>query len=167
MTEAADAAEEIAEGREDAFLDTPLLRVLLPGTRLVSLANRREHWIEKWRRSKSQRAAAKLLVQAAMSRKPKAERPKLPLLVRITRVYEGNDLDADDNLNISGKHVRDGVSDALGIDDGSPLIAWRYCQMPGPTGVLVEMFSRHCCSCCGEVLWKKFSVPAASSSKRL
>ena len=45
-----------------------------------------------------------------------------PLKVTITRIAPGK-LD-DDNLTGSAKHVRDGIADALGIDDGDPRITW-------------------------------------------
>jgi hypothetical protein len=34
----------------------------------------------------------------------------------------------DDNLRASLKAIRDGVADALGIDDGDPRITWEYAQ---------------------------------------
>ena len=47
-----------------------------------------------------------------------------------------------DNLAAALKHVRDGVADALGMDDGDPRLVWLYGQRrgrPGEYAVLVEI----------------------------
>lgn len=142
----------------------PILRVQIPGIVLVTLANQREHWSEGHARSKAHRGPTKLLVEAAIHRLMQA-RPRelrrapvlvLPLLVRITRQYLGEDLDHDDNLNISAKHVRDGVADALALglgrkfDDGDGAVTWRYGQRRSQwPGAVVEIFGRGTCNDCG------------------
>jgi len=55
-----------------------------------------------------------------------------PLIVTITRVAPGT-LDSDGVVS-SQKAVRDGIADALGIDDGSSRIDWRYGQRKGSKG---------------------------------
>ena len=60
------------------------------------------------------------------------------VVVVLTRIAP-RDLDTD-NLASGLKAVRDGVADALGMDDGSSRIEWRYAQerrKPGEYAVRV------------------------------
>ncbi len=92
--------------------------------KLASLANTREcHWT-KAKRAKSQRTQARFNVRMNVGKL--GERA---MTIKITRVGKRK-LDSD-NLAISAKHVRDGIADALGLDDGSPLLTWRYEQRVG------------------------------------
>ncbi len=62
------------------------------------------------------------------------------VVVALTRIAP-RDLDTD-NLASGLKAVRDGVADALGVDDGSSRIEWRYAQergRPGEYAVRVEI----------------------------
>ena len=106
--------------------------IVIP-VRTVSEANRasHEHWRVRQQRAKTQRRAAGMLCLAF--------RPfELPLTVTITRVAP-RALD-DDNLASSQKHVRDGIADALGIDDRDPRVSWRYAQRRGdPKKYFVEV----------------------------
>ena len=52
-----------------------------------------------------------------------------PITVVLTRI--GKKTLDDDNLQSGFKATRDGVADWLGIDDGSPLLTWRYAQEKG------------------------------------
>lgn len=99
--------------------------------RVVSEANRREHWATKARRAKAQRSAALLAVRAhASSIVATMGAPSRPrLVVTLTRIGV-RALDSD-NLARAFKAVRDGIADALGIDDGDKRIAWRYEQRRG------------------------------------
>lgn len=54
----------------------------------------------------------------------------VPLRVTMTRVSAGT-LDSDGCVS-SQKHVRDGIADALDINDRSPLIEWVCLQRRGP-----------------------------------
>lgn len=64
-------------------------------------------------------------------------RHQLRPLLRITLVRVGpKELD-DDNLAASCKSIRDGIASALGIDDGSKLVEWKYDQAPGVHAVRV------------------------------
>ena len=88
------------------------------------------------------------LMSAPKTRKPYVD--IIPLLIRITRISPGH-LDHDDGVNISAKHVRDGVADALGLDDRDGRISWRYAQRSckdGEQAALVEVFRRMVCPCC-------------------
>lgn len=131
----------------------PLLHVFIPGLRLVTLSNQRETWQRAWTRSKAHRGQTKFLVEYEM-RKAKLSQANLldagGLVVLITRLAPLGELDHDDNLNNSGKHVRDGVADALGLDDKTPYIAWRYRQAPGDYGVVIDIYKRACCQACGQ-----------------
>jgi hypothetical protein len=99
--------------------------------RLVSLLNAREHWATKAKRARDHREIARLSTRLHTLYAPIAEFivGGAPLRVTITRIAP-RDLD-DDNLAGSGKHVRDGIADALGIDDRDPRVKWAYAQERG------------------------------------
>jgi hypothetical protein len=97
--------------------------------RTVSEANRRDHWAVRAKRTKQARQTVGLVMAGSLSFHG---RPDFPLVVTLTRIAP-RDLDSD-NLAISQKGVRDGVADALGIDDRDPLVAWRYDQRRGKRG---------------------------------
>ncbi len=96
------------------------ISVSLP-IRTVSLTNQRGHWARKARRARVERNAARwTCVQQGVGV------PRAPLVITLTR-FAPRKLDSD---NVCGalKSIRDGVADALGIDDGSDLITWVYAQ---------------------------------------
>ncbi len=95
-----------------------------------SEANCRDHWRVKARRAAEQRSVLKMAVAARKARGYEA-----PIRVRFERAKRGRPLD-DDNLRSALKACRDGVADALGIDDGSPLVTWEYAQVVGKGGTL-------------------------------
>jgi hypothetical protein len=101
-----------------------VIEVLLP-VRTWSEANQRGHWGKRARRAKKQRAAARLLVRAARAVLPKSG----TVAITLTRIAP-RALDTD-NLAAGLKAVRDGVADALRVDDGSSRIEWRYAQEKG------------------------------------
>lgn len=96
------------------------MKIMLP-IKTESEANKREHWAAKARRAKSQRRIAMICIMEAMWR----DCP-LPGVVTLTRL--ASRVMDDDNLARSLKAVRDGVADALRIDDGDDRIEWRYAQ---------------------------------------
>jgi hypothetical protein len=140
-----------ATGRETAFpLLLPMAPQLLPSGRTglrffvpvktVSEANAHEHWRRRQQRAKGQRLAAKLQAMTAERQLELRGVPKPRLVVRLTRVGARR-LDSD-NLHGSMKHVRDGIADWLGIDDGrDDLVTWEYPpqQTGKPVGVWVEV----------------------------
>jgi hypothetical protein len=93
--------------------------------RLVSGANIREHWAVKAKRSRLHRTTAKIVTTAAIH----GGIFQPPLVITIERVGVRK-LDSD-NLAISAKGVRDGIADALGIDDGDDRLDWQYRQSIG------------------------------------
>ncbi|HET9554380.1 MAG TPA: hypothetical protein VFP50_15565 [Anaeromyxobacteraceae bacterium] len=101
-----------------------MLELELP-VQLVSAANLREHWSARRRRVKAHRDGAALLVRMALRR---VGAPPPPYLVTLTRVIgpRGRELD-DDNLRSALKAVRDGIAEALGVDDGDrSAVVWNY-----------------------------------------
>ncbi len=99
--------------------------------RTRSASNLREHWGSRARRTKRERSAARLICAAA---------PRPPCIVTLTRLAPRR-LD-DDNLASALKGVRDGIADALRVDDGDPRVVWRYAQRRGGYAVDVEIASR-------------------------
>jgi hypothetical protein len=130
--------------------ETDLSRAMRPGdntfrydvpVKTVSEANRasHEHWSKRHARAKSHRIAAHdisaikfmmywratggFLVREGFKR----------FEIHMTRHAPGT-LDSD-NLAGSMKHVRDGIADALGIDDGDARLEWTYAQEKTKRGV--------------------------------
>lgn len=94
---------------------------------LPSVANLREHWSKRARRTKQHRLAARLFLTAHL--RVSGERVCPPCVVTFTRIAPRK-LD-DDNLASACKGTRDGIADALGIDDGDERVTWRYGQRKG------------------------------------
>ena len=94
--------------------------------KIVSVTNMRLHWAAKARLTKSQRQKTRNAL-AAVAQSFGVE--VLPVTVVLTRIAP-RQLDGD-NLQSGFKAVRDGVADWLGVDDGSSLIDWQYCQRSG------------------------------------
>lgn len=86
--------------------------------RIESVANRREHWATRARRTKAHRLAA-----LAVPVHP------LPCVVTLTRVAP-RALD-DDNLASGFKALRDGIAARFGVDDADPRIRFKYDQVRG------------------------------------
>ena len=99
--------------------------VTLP-IRLVSEANSHTHWRERQKRAKEQRLAAEMSLRAAVRnmRGRLVLNPWIPtiLVVTITRIAP-RALDSDNAVG-SAKHIRDGVADALGVNDRDPRVEW-------------------------------------------
>lgn len=105
------------------------MMVVLP-IKTVSEMNVRTHWAARAQRANLHRRTARALV------KPHS----LPCVVTLTRMSPGT-LD-DDNLRSAAKFCRDGIADALGVDDNDPRVEWRYEQEKvsrGTYGVRVEV----------------------------
>jgi len=87
--------------------------------RIVSVANVREHWAVKAKRTKAHRLAA-----LALPVMP------LPAKVTLTRIAP-RALDGHDNLSSAFKALVDGIADRLGVKDNDPRIEWKYEQARG------------------------------------
>jgi crossover junction endodeoxyribonuclease RusA len=86
--------------------------ILLP-IRVVSEANVRGHWAAKAKRVREHRGVARMLV---LARRVRGDIGSPPYLVKLTKVG-GRAFDTD-NLSSAFKATRDGIAEALGIDDG-------------------------------------------------
>lgn len=104
----------------------------------VSESNVRTHWAKRAARAKAQRLAAALALRDTLTsfreglghREPgTSAEPSWSVLVTLVRLAPRM-LD-DDNLRGALKSVRDGVADALGVDDRDPRVEWKYRQMRG------------------------------------
>ena len=101
--------------------------------RLRSSANLREHWARRAERVAGERAVVRFMLSAQRDWKPDGG----PCVVTLTRVAP-RELD-DDNLAHAFKAIRDGVADALGVDDRDPRVTWGYAQRRGPYAIVVEV----------------------------
>ena len=107
--------------------ENPQLAFTIPGLRVDSETNSREHWTKKRNRKKVQKAA----VWAMWPRESNSaflREVSCPCVVRFIRVGPKK-LD-DDNLAESFKACRDEVARQIGYDDGSDFINWEYAQVP-------------------------------------
>lgn len=106
--------------------DVLLIDITVP-VRLVSEANSHAHWRERQKRAKAHRSTAMLLCRAATEwQVPNPNRRYRVLMTRIAP----RPLDSDNAVGAC-KHIRDGIADAMGIDDRSPLIDWQVSQERG------------------------------------
>lgn len=99
--------------------------------------NAREHWRKRAARVKNERQAAKFGAFSVLF----GADPR-PCIVTMVRLSPGM-LD-DDNLQGALKGIRDGIADAIGVDDRVPTIEWRYGQAKckrGQFGVFVKIES--------------------------
>ncbi len=96
--------------------------------RIISEANARQHWRKAAARKKLHRQTARLILQQFARPMGDSDR----FTITLTRIAPRK-LD-DDNLASGFKAVRDGVADWIGIDDGSPRIAWAYAQESSKAG---------------------------------
>lgn len=87
----------------------------------ASLANLRLHWAAKARLVSKQREAARMLTRNALNGTLIPKRVRVTMERRAAR--RGNLLDTD-NLASALKPTRDGIADALGIDDGDERTDW-------------------------------------------
>lgn len=120
--------------------------------RLVS-PNVREGWKARARRTRAQRTEAALRLHNAILAGKLPAGP--PWTVRIVRL--GHRRMDGDNLIAACKATRDGIAQALGLDDGDPRIVWHYDQqLVGEHGlrVLIEA---------GDGTWPAPAIPAGES----
>lgn len=94
--------------------------------RVMSEANLREHWAKKHKRSRSQRIHTHYAWTQMLGTRHHVK-PKPPCIVTLIRIAPRN-LDTD-NLARGFKAIRDQIADELGVDDGDPIVEWRYDQM--------------------------------------
>ena len=100
--------------------------------RLDNPLNQRTSWQLRARRAHNERGITRL----ALGPKIRGLGPP-PYTVKLTRF--GRQKMDDDGLSASFKHVRDGVADALKLDDGDSRFSWIYQQAIVPYEVLIEI----------------------------
>ncbi len=100
---------------------------------IIPETNQREHWGDKAKRVKAHRAAGKLLTTLALRKVTPTPLMTvagfLPVDVTLTRIIgpRGRPLDAGDNRPTAFKAVRDGIAEALGVNDGDETrVRWAY-----------------------------------------
>ena len=151
------ADESVARPGADPI---PLLVVECRGLVLPTLTNTREHWAVAMKRAETHRGQVRLLADAAIGRTRarhtlRFTREHEGLLVRITRIAK-KACDHGDGTNTACKHVRDGLADSLGIDDGCRSVEWTYAERAVEKGcvpgALIEVFARAVCACCGQYM---------------
>lgn len=96
----------------------------------VSESNRRDHWTVRARRSRDNRTVARVMFARARFDATGQIYLGCDAVVTLIRISP-RELD-DDNLRPALKAVRDGIADALQIDDRDPRVKWRYDQRKGP-----------------------------------
>jgi hypothetical protein len=109
---------------------------------IIPETNQREHWGAKAKRVKKQRGWGVMFTNMALRRiwpdgrhLGSQREPFLPVDVTLTRIIgpRGRKLDAGDNRNTAFKAVRDGIADALRVNDGDESrVSWRYEEEKGP-----------------------------------
>ncbi len=118
------------------------VRVTLP-LKVVNESNQRSRWGTA-RRTKQARGTVGMVVRMQVG-----QLGPPPYVVTLTRIAPRN-LDSDGVVSAL-KATRDGVADALGINDGDERVEWRYGQRRGSPrdvtivrgyGVCVEICSR-------------------------
>lgn len=100
--------------------------ILFMPIKTVSELNIREHWTKVRKRAALQRKTAFFEVKRVIGSEDLAYLEQLKFEVHLTR-FSHKVMDGD-NLQAAFKHVRDGIADALKIDDGDERIQWFYCQ---------------------------------------
>lgn len=126
----------VNEMPQDKKQDEPLCLLLSIPIRLRSVANLREHWTAKAKRTKQERLriTEALWAQAGKRRGP----PMGRITITLTRIAP-RFLD-DDNLRSAFKATRDGIAAWLLVQDNHPLLIWEYAQRNGrPKEYAVEI----------------------------
>lgn len=84
--------------------------------------------------AREQRSATRML----LGRRPLGSSDRTNIVVRMVRVSRG-ELD-DDNLAGALKSARDGIADALGVDDRDERIVWLCDQEAGEAELRIELY---------------------------
>lgn len=109
-------------------------QIEIPGLRVVSESNVREHWVKKNRRANGSRSkknptlGQRQIVKLVLG--SKAKLPPIPCTIRLIRIAPRK-LDQG-NIAAALKHVQDGCADWIGIDDKHDhLVKYEYAQEKG------------------------------------
>lgn len=121
-----------------------IVEIELP-IKVVSEANRRDHWTVKRKRASNQ----KIYILTTCKKQIKPLPTDATAIITLTRIGKMK-LDTD-NLAISFKAVRDAISYLLRIDDGDDRLTWLYAQekarkkdknpslLPNGTGIRIKV----------------------------
>lgn len=118
--------------------------------RIYGEKNLAEHFHTKGKWTAAYREIARALTSSRFPSMP----PAFPLTVTITRVAPRM-LDGGDNDARACSALRDGIADALGINDKDSRVSWRYEQQRGEPkqyAVRVEIAPRELCPHCKQVM---------------
>jgi hypothetical protein len=110
---------------------TPIVYTIeIPGLKIESVANLREHWRTKAARVAEQRHLVTIALRAAHLSRDYVDALKLDMLTRarVTLTRRAPRLLDSDNLSSGCKATRDAVAEILGLDDRSPRYTWCYAQ---------------------------------------
>jgi hypothetical protein len=121
----------------EQVISRPVIRFEL-AMRVISESNCREHWRAKSKRTKGQRHYAKMTLLAILNM-GQWQATQFPIIVTLTRI--GKRMLDDDNLAGAFKATRDGIADALQVNDGDTAkVQWKYAQTIGKAyGVVIEI----------------------------
>jgi hypothetical protein len=121
-------------------IEVDALQVQLP-LQVSNAKNQRDHWSEKAKRTKTERRITGDSVRVALNQWDSGDLTTRNWSIHLTRVSPRK-LDSD-NLQRALSAVRDGVADALGINDGSDRLTWTYEQeQQHAYGVRIEIRER-------------------------
>lgn len=112
-----------------------MITIAIPGLRLESIANKREHWYERRLREGRQRHA--VMIHLCLFKGTSGHRTA-PGRVMFCRI--GPRMLDDDNLAASFRAIRDEVAAFYEVDDGPKgPIAWGYEQRSGEYGIEIGL----------------------------
>lgn len=110
----------------------------VPGVKILSECNLRQHWSERRKRSKAQQHHTNTALQLFGRDAHKAVIAAPAIAVRLVRLG-GRKIDSD-NLAGGFKAVRDQIAKWCGRDDGSETYQWEYGQEAAPVpGFRIEV----------------------------
>ncbi len=89
--------------------------------------------IQRSRTRAEHRLVARMRTTAALRQSGQHPADVIPCVVTLTRFSAGH-MDTD-GLAASLKGIRDGIADALGVNDGGPMVDWVPAQAKCPRGV--------------------------------
>lgn len=115
----------------------PTIVVPIPGLRVISEQNQREHWAKAKRRHGQQQLAVRIALTAVSDADRKAIREAKSVRVSFIRLG-GRRMDQS-NLVGGFKWIEDAVSKWAGVDDGSSRWVPTWSQQAGETGVVISI----------------------------
>lgn len=121
------AARDVWHLSRDGSKDWREITIPIPLRTANPLNGSHQHWAVKARTRKQQRCTVCLVVGSFLQGAGFTMLPQSAVRVTIARLAPSSGLD-DDNLRAALKAVRDGVADALGVDDRDARVTWAYEQ---------------------------------------